>query len=178
MYCNNCGAQIPDGSKFCNNCGASVAQVIQAPTETAKVIKPPKEGIQWGRLIISILLLLLFAVGCFVAFDPDTRDLYVYTKASIYSDYDETFEAIEDLFAGTYLLKNSDGYTVMNLDTGLGISEKDLKDIEESITVEFSSHGNYALIEMKATDTDETVRISYTKVNLKQRLYFLSKYYY
>ncbi len=22
MYCNYCGAQIPDGARFCNNCGA------------------------------------------------------------------------------------------------------------------------------------------------------------
>lgn len=178
MYCQNCGAQLPDKSKFCNNCGANVSETIQLPTETAKAEKAPKGRIQWGKLIIAILLLLLFAVGCFVAFDPNTRDLYIYTKSAVYSDYDVTFEAIEQNFAGTYLLKNSDGYAVIDIDTGLGFLEEDLKGIDDSISVEFSSHGNYALIEIEAAETDETIRISYTKVNLLQRLHFLSKYYY
>ena len=26
MFCNNCGAQLPDGSKFCTACGATLAQ--------------------------------------------------------------------------------------------------------------------------------------------------------
>ncbi|MBQ6230858.1 MAG: zinc ribbon domain-containing protein [Eubacterium sp.] len=31
MFCNNCGSQLPDGSKFCNVCGSAVggAQQIQ-----------------------------------------------------------------------------------------------------------------------------------------------------
>ncbi|MBR3416331.1 MAG: zinc ribbon domain-containing protein [Clostridia bacterium] len=31
MFCNNCGANIPDGSAFCQNCGAPVASVSSAP---------------------------------------------------------------------------------------------------------------------------------------------------
>ena len=29
MFCNNCGAQIPDGSPFCPSCGAQQAQQAQ-----------------------------------------------------------------------------------------------------------------------------------------------------
>ena len=27
MYCNECGAQIPEGSKFCNVCGAMINEL-------------------------------------------------------------------------------------------------------------------------------------------------------
>lgn len=33
VYCNNCGAEMPDGTKFCNNCGSplsAVASVVSA----------------------------------------------------------------------------------------------------------------------------------------------------
>ncbi len=29
MYCNNCGAQIPDGTKYCTNCGADSGLAAQ-----------------------------------------------------------------------------------------------------------------------------------------------------
>lgn len=32
MFCNKCGAQIPDGTKFCNKCGAPIGDVNLAPT--------------------------------------------------------------------------------------------------------------------------------------------------
>lgn len=31
MYCNQCGKQIPDGSRFCNYCGANLTAVQAAP---------------------------------------------------------------------------------------------------------------------------------------------------
>ena len=35
MFCPNCGAQIPDGSKFCGNCGARLDGAAQAPQQSA-----------------------------------------------------------------------------------------------------------------------------------------------
>ncbi|MBR1675426.1 MAG: zinc-ribbon domain-containing protein [Eubacterium sp.] len=38
MFCNNCGSQLPDGSKFCNICGSAVggAQQIQYGVQQAQ----------------------------------------------------------------------------------------------------------------------------------------------
>ena len=36
MFCSNCGAQVPDGTKFCPNCGAQIAQAGPAQTEPAQ----------------------------------------------------------------------------------------------------------------------------------------------
>jgi len=30
MYCNECGADVPDGSRFCNSCGCSIEQNVSA----------------------------------------------------------------------------------------------------------------------------------------------------
>lgn len=46
MFCSNCGAKLPDGTKFCTNCGAPVASPTQeqgdqaAPDETVAMPSP------------------------------------------------------------------------------------------------------------------------------------------
>jgi hypothetical protein len=35
MYCNSCGTQIPDDSRFCSKCGQAVVGVPPAPTAAA-----------------------------------------------------------------------------------------------------------------------------------------------
>ena len=34
MFCNQCGKQIPDGSRFCNHCGVSQTAVQSAPVQS------------------------------------------------------------------------------------------------------------------------------------------------
>ena len=44
MFCTNCGATLPDGSKFCNNCGAKVLPIQPPiPPEPAVDAAPPAE---------------------------------------------------------------------------------------------------------------------------------------
>ena len=183
VYCHNCGAQIPDGSKFCNNCGANVSIFNQNSVETVSTSLPPKQKKKrgWLKALLYIALIFVLIGGCYIFFNPETRDIYIFTKITVNSEYDkdELLESAEEIFADTYLLKNSDGYLVANLETGLGFSESDVKEAAlETTTIEFSSFGNYALIEITDNTTGESARVSYTKVKLGQRLYFLSKYYY
>ena len=36
MFCTNCGAQLPDGSKFCPNCGTAIHTPVAAAVESVK----------------------------------------------------------------------------------------------------------------------------------------------
>jgi len=48
MFCENCGANVPDNAKFCTGCGANLesaapAAPIQQPVQTAAPIPPPPQ---------------------------------------------------------------------------------------------------------------------------------------
>ena len=81
MFCEQCGAPIPEGAKFCEQCGAPVAQEVDvapmAPVEQAATPVPepepqpvhdsqmprrgdavPRTGPSPVRLIIGTLILL------------------------------------------------------------------------------------------------------------------------
>lgn len=53
MFCNKCGAQVPEGSAFCNSCGAPVS----APGQAAVADKPKKKGAK-GKIILWIAIIL------------------------------------------------------------------------------------------------------------------------
>lgn len=59
MFCNNCGNQIPEGTKFCNNCGAS-QDMAPAPTQPAA----PKKN---NTLLIAIVAAIAVVVIAVVA---------------------------------------------------------------------------------------------------------------
>ena len=188
MYCNNCGAQIPDGSKFCNNCG------FPLPTNHGNIIVEEKHAPRiesgkrsWGKLIIAVLLLLVFIVACYLLFNPETSNLYRCSKISYFTVNGltaEDKEFIDDYFEGSYLLKNSDGFLVANLESGLGFTEKDLESLsleEEGMSVEISinpNNSNYAYVEITNKYFDDKVTITYIKASFGERLAFLSKYYF
>ena len=50
MYCNQCGKQIPDGSRFCNFCGANLTAIQSAP-RPAPVQADPFFDIRHGVLV-------------------------------------------------------------------------------------------------------------------------------
>lgn len=67
MYCEKCGAELPDNSKFCNVCGASItmqntinADDRQNPQAPAAVVKKKKLS---GKIIIGAVILAVIAVG-------------------------------------------------------------------------------------------------------------------
>lgn len=68
MYCNQCGAQLPDDAKFCQNCGNAVTASLER--EKKKPIKMPAETAKTGsgmnikKLLIpaAVIVLILIAV--------------------------------------------------------------------------------------------------------------------
>lgn len=190
MFCQNCGAQIPDGSKFCNSCGANVEildqktseRVVVVPHKIESTTKPEKHrkgGVV--KALFWILLLLLILAACWVFFNPDTRDLYVYSKASIYSDdlEDTEFTPLVSSFEETYLFTPSGHYLFVNLESGLGFSEDDINEVlAEYANINISEFGSYAFIEITDKNSNDKVTFTYSRANITERLYFLSKYIY
>lgn len=86
MFCEQCGAQIPEGAKFCENCGAPVAveaspkptpqpapapapQPKPAPKPAPQPAPKPQPKPSSKRIVIgSILLVLIIAAALFVIF--------------------------------------------------------------------------------------------------------------
>lgn len=80
MFCNNCGAQMPDGTNFCNNCGAPQTQA-QAPAAQTPPVSPmppmppvapvqpeqPKKS-KTGLIVGIIALIVVVATFCVTAF--------------------------------------------------------------------------------------------------------------
>lgn len=88
MFCEQCGAPIPEGARFCEQCGAPVAQkvdvalVTPAKPEATPVPEPepqpvhdsqmprrgdavPRAGLSPMRLIIGTLILLGLAFAAY-----------------------------------------------------------------------------------------------------------------
>lgn len=63
MKCNNCGQDIPEGSKFCNNCGATIEvnnyQFNQQSSNESTSVEPVKN--KKHNLVIIILLIILIS---------------------------------------------------------------------------------------------------------------------
>lgn len=88
MYCNHCGAQQPDGSKFCSNCGEKLAadqaaakqqpQSKSAPNtqQAAKTEKRKGKLPVWGIALIALAAFILgkFVIAPSMVSDPDTDD--------------------------------------------------------------------------------------------------------
>lgn len=49
MYCRNCGAEIPDGSRYCTNCG-------QSQTPDRNIYEAPVRNRPSNYMILSILV--------------------------------------------------------------------------------------------------------------------------
>lgn len=78
MYCQHCGAQVPDGAKFCTECGESVSETeIRTKTERTSVASQQREQEpayrdskgQTAKLVIGILCIV---ISLFVLFQSCT----------------------------------------------------------------------------------------------------------
>lgn len=76
MFCNNCGNQLPEGTKFCNNCGASQAEAPAAPADTAAPNPPaaPKKNNVLKLAIVAGVALVCFVIGTFVIAPSFSKD--------------------------------------------------------------------------------------------------------
>jgi hypothetical protein len=109
MYCIECGAQIPDNSKFCPHCGKKqvegeaslkekIAEVIIEKEITRQVIEAHKASIDYeflkksmGWYLAWVLLhlgLLLIAARTFLPNGISNSDFYPFSDNSRANDYD------------------------------------------------------------------------------------------
>ena len=88
MFCNNCGKENPDNSKFCRGCGAALDNsapqqtFIQQPAGDGAATKAKGKNISFSTAIIVILVTLaiglaiwLFLFGGFKKIVGDTPDI-------------------------------------------------------------------------------------------------------
>ena len=78
MYCNHCGAELPDGSKFCQDCGTVTKAAAAEQKAKKKVETPPPAPTpspsdtkksskkKVNPLLIAIIIVVIAAVGSLV----------------------------------------------------------------------------------------------------------------
>lgn len=62
-FCNSCGAQLADGTKFCSKCGASVSGVPAAAAQPIAPGPPPSQGSSSALKIILIIVGSIVLIG-------------------------------------------------------------------------------------------------------------------
>ncbi len=76
MFCNYCGAQLPDGSAFCNFCGAQLStpqtygtQIpTQNPVTQPNPYQPPAPEKKSNKsIIIAVIVAIIFVIGAIAA---------------------------------------------------------------------------------------------------------------
>lgn len=61
MFCDKCGAQIPDGSTFCGTCGSAVSSNQPQAAYNAPAAKVPGKGLAIAGMVCGILSFFCFA---------------------------------------------------------------------------------------------------------------------
>lgn len=76
MFCNNCGKELPEGTKFCSGCGASQGGVAEQSVNLAANEKAslPKNKNTLKIIIIAAVAVVCFAIGSFVIAPSLSKD--------------------------------------------------------------------------------------------------------
>lgn len=100
MYCNNCGHQVAEGSKFCDNCGSGIAPVNTYNASSSASVEMPNmvhgKGVSyWSKgkvygLVLLICSLCIFAAGALPWFASWRGGITLY-KIITLSRADKTF---------------------------------------------------------------------------------------
>jgi hypothetical protein len=71
MFCNNCGKEIKEGSKFCNKCGAAVDTNLAG----ADIVRPrTRPHLRVVFITLTVLLVAGAAAGAFLWFSPTSAE--------------------------------------------------------------------------------------------------------
>jgi len=121
MYCIECGAQIPDNSKFCPHCGKKqteaeptlkekIAEVIIEKEITRQVIEAHKSSIDYQFLkkamgwylawiLLHLSLLLIFSSGAFKGSNSNdgVDDFWPFDSCGSYCDFAQRYDITEFL---------------------------------------------------------------------------------
>ena len=76
MFCNNCGKEINDGTKFCNHCGAPQEASAPQPTvaNNTELTTALKKNNTLKMAIIAVVVVVCFAIGSFVIAPSFSKD--------------------------------------------------------------------------------------------------------
>ena len=55
MFCNKCGKELPDGTKFCGGCGTAIESATKTEEFSSTVQKPKSKGKKVGGIIMVVL---------------------------------------------------------------------------------------------------------------------------
>jgi len=68
VFCNNCGAQLADGTKFCNKCGAAVSAGLgKGPSASSPVAPAPQGGSSTALKVILAIVGVFVFIGVLMA---------------------------------------------------------------------------------------------------------------
>ena len=73
MYCSNCGAELPNGSKYCPNCGAKINVKMVSNSEPEPIptyiVKKTKQLVEPGYNPTKFILILTILLIIYLPFD-------------------------------------------------------------------------------------------------------------
>ena len=154
MFCKNCGAQVPDGTKFCPECGTELTSQttndvgqINGTIQTGTTQNTPKRkfSLKWALLIVAVLCVgtAAFAAPKIVrkikmaAMSPEEYYRYVEKNNlnehldALLSGYDMSLEQMKkDTYGAHQTMKLDLSDTAKSLLSATGVDFTNLKTIE------------------------------------------------
>lgn len=118
MFCNKCGAQLPDTASFCNKCGNTVKERVNKgykPTTKISNFIPQKSGRKLSRIKMakgSLGLLLMLAVVIIAV----AVIMCIKNKQSIYGTWTDSSETMTFSFEESGILRISGANNVLGAD--------------------------------------------------------------
>lgn len=201
MVCKNCGANIPEGTKFCTSCGATVeaevgfqdAAVVQAP---AKKSNKKLIAIIAGVVAVIIAFICIFGGGSYKSTikkyysaieNGDGSKLQAcypfYVKAAkadgdsasdIKDEYKDRAESLHDLYAERYGDDFKIKYEIKDADK---VDKDDLEDFEkelnEAIEEEDINMGKVSISQGYEVEVEGTIKGSEDEDEFEDTFYML-----
>jgi len=86
MFCNKCGANVPDGSTFCQNCGSAVGIVPSVASDPYRVIPAvdPREREASKSVLTFGIIALAFTCSFWLSFVGIIFAFIAFSKARAY----------------------------------------------------------------------------------------------